>query len=773
MKKVYKGSVLSAVVMAVGLSLGSCVSENPFDLAQGDGILRITPTFKGDVTVSTRAGVDYDEASLRNSLVVYVERLDGEKGLVRKFIGANEIPSSIALQQGEYVVEAWAGDSVSASWDKKFYKADYEDGKVKIEPGKSEAMTLKCNIANVVTYVEPASLEAGITDLNVAFWHSRKGTDNEYVLNFGQSEIENNAKGYFMMPTVNHTTGEKDNVINYLISGKAEDGSEFTREGVLSGVQSAHEYRLKILADLESVGQQGGALVRLEIEDIPLVEAVVDVFPAPVYEAFYGGEKFNLENQIDLTSGNTNTLDVTTVAYAGVKGFTLSFSENFNDYLSTKFGALSGRYSVNVINDEDARAKFAEMGLVYDRKTKEDPIAGTTGETIQVDEIYLNFTPEFLSGLPVSETEYIITIDANDGRYNSSSATIRFANSDGAVERQAPVGTPDMSRVENQDFTAITPYTATLYGEIYSDDAADYGIKYRESGASDWIEVPASGTRAEVKRYSVNVTGLKPGTTYEYKAYCNGFEEQNARTFSTESIFVIPNAGMEDWSNLSSNSKVLIPAAGGTVSFWDSGNHGSSTMSKTVTNKSESMKHGGSAAAELKSQFVGIGTIGKFAAGNLFVGSYDKTDGTDGELTFGRPYNGSHPKALTLYANYRPGKGVSKKGADSNYIAEGATDEGQIYVALTTEPVSVKTKTKQLFDANADYVVAYGQVTWTGDFGADGSLDKVTIPLEYTSKAKTNKPTHLVIVCSASKYGDFFSGGEGSLLYVDDFELEY
>ncbi|MDE6768796.1 MAG: PCMD domain-containing protein, partial [Muribaculaceae bacterium] len=528
----------------------------------------------------------------------------------------------------------------------------------------------------------------------------------------------------------------------------------------------------KIVADAASAGQQGGALVRLEIDDVPLIEATVDVFPAPVYEAYYAGEAFDISNQVDLTSG-INTLDVTTVAYGGVKGFTLTFSENFNAVLSQQFGTMSGRYSVSLVNDEDARTRFALMGLVYDRKTKEDNIAGTDGEKIQVDEVYLTFSPDFLAALPESATEYVITIDANDGRYHSSSAKIRFANSAAAIEREAPVGTPDMNRVENQDFTAITPYSATLYGEIYTDDAANYGIKYRESGTSNWTEVPASATRAEVKKYSVNISNLKPGTAYEYKAYCDDFEEQGSRTFTTESLFVIPNGGLEEWSNLSSNSKVLIPAAGGTVSFWDTGNHGSATMSKLVTNQSDALKHGGNYSAELKSQFVGIGSIGKFAAGNLFVGSYDKTDGTDGELTFGRPYNGSHPKALTLYANYRPGKGVNKKGADSNYIADGATDEGQIYVALTSEPVSIKTKTKQLFDANADYVVAYGQITWTGDFGAEGSLDKVTIPLEYTSRAKTTKPTHLVIVCSASKYGDFFSGGEGSLLYVDDFELEY
>jgi hypothetical protein len=34
-------------------------------------------------------------------------------------------------------------------------------------------------------------------------------------------------------------------------------------------------------------------------------------------------------------------------------------------------------------------------------------------------------------------------------------------------------------------------------------------------------------------------------------------------------------------------------------------------------------------------------------------------------------------------------------------------------------------------------------------------------------------PTYLIVVCSASKYGDYFTGGAGSVLYVDDFSLEY
>ena len=45
------------------------------------------------------------------------------------------------------------------------------------------------------------------------------------------------------------------------------------------------------------------------------------------------------------------------------------------------------------------------------------------------------------------------------------------------------------------------------------------------------------------------------------------------------------------------------------------------------------------------------------------------------------------------------------------------------------------------------------------------------IPLKYNA---TNKvPTHILIVCTASKYGDFFTGGASSTLVVDNFALEW
>ena len=45
-----------------------------------------------------------------------------------------------------------------------------------------------------------------------------------------------------------------------------------------------------------------------------------------------------------------------------------------------------------------------------------------------------------------------------------------------------------------------------------------------------------------------------------------------------------------------------------------------------------------------------------------------------------------------------------------------------------------------------------------------------TIRLDYRDY---RKPKYLVIVATASKYGDYFTGGEGSTLYLDEMELTY
>ena len=53
--------------------------------------------------------------------------------------------------------------------------------------------------------------------------------------------------------------------------------------------------------------------------------------------------------------------------------------------------------------------------------------------------------------------------------------------------------------------------------------------------------------------------------------------------------------------------------------------------------------------------------------------------------------------------------------------------------------------------------------------GTGGEYKEFTIELEYRDTER--KPTYVLIVATASKYADYFTGGNGSTLYIDEFEF--
>ena len=137
--------------------------------------------------------------------------------------------------------------------------------------------------------------------------------------------------------------------------------------------------------------------------------------------------------------------------------------------------------------------------------------------------------------------------------------------------------------------------------------------------------------------------------------------------------------------------------------------------------------------------------------------------------------------ALHGWVKYNRGKMDYIKGSPVGMsFAKGDPDEGIIYMALgrwtaaeyggtEQSPVQVYTRdTKTFFDPEGKDVIAYGEMVFTT------SVDEwreFTVKLDYT--ATDVVPTHLMIVCSASRYGDYFTGSSDSVMWVDDFELVY
>jgi hypothetical protein len=73
------------------------------------------------------------------------------------------------------------------------------------------------------------------------------------------------------------------------------------------------------------------------------------------------------------------------------------------------------------------------------------------------------------------------------------------------------------------------------------------------------------------------------------------------------------------------------------------------------------------------------------------------------------------------------------------------------------------------WDGTDSRIIAYGDLEQnTSD---NGEWKEFNIPLTFYNTTK--KPSYLLIVCSSSKYGDYFYGSDSSKLYLDDFELVY
>lgn len=756
MKTIVKYIILPGAVLGATALLQSCAMEAPFGEG-GEGSLSINTEINGE-TKQTRAENNLDNAeyvqSLRDKCVVFIEN---SRGVMRKYKGLSNIPASIKLSTGQYVCNAWTGDSVAASFDSKFYRGQQP---FEIIENESTSVSMKCNIANVVVSVDAASVAGtGLQNPKITFTSSRGS------LEFDETMFADN-KGYFMIPspqdTKNYTAENRTITVN--IEGTTEDGQAYSKESKIQNVERAHEYQIALSADKPSI-DEGGALIQLIIKDIPIIDDTVEIFPAPVVKG-YG---FDIAEQLVNTDRTFNDQKLYICEYKGTKSVTVAFSENFTDM--TDGDLLNNTYV------EQLQAK----GITVERQNSKDAESG-----VDVYEMYVTFPAAFLNALPSSPTQYTVAITATDSRNLVTAASLRIANSNDAIEKIDDV-IADPAPDADTNPMAVLATKATLTGTLYNADAARYGFKYRKAGESVWTEAVATGANGAPRRtrankgtaYSVTLSGLEPGTTYEYKAFADDFESGAVLTFKTEDKYIIPNASMESWSTYQAKTMlgertVTFPGTGDVTTHWDSGNEGAATANGILTDKSTDMVHSGTYSARLESKIM----FKMIAAGNLFFGDYVKTDGTNGVLALGREYNGSHPTKLRVYANYRPGTNLSIKEDNKDYVGDltdSGCDNGQIYVALTVGTVDIRTnpKDRKLFNVDDEQVLAYGQVTWKEAFGPDGQLQMIEIPIEYKANARTTRPTHLIITCCASKFGDFFSGAEGSVMYLDDFELVY
>ena len=305
--------------------------------------------------------------------------------------------------------------------------------------------------------------------------------------------------------------------------------------------------------------------------------------------------------------------------------------------------------------------------------------------------------------------------------------------------------------------------TATFKANVVNTAASSVKIAYSTDGTS-WTEVAAV---AGDGIYKADIADFACAKNYSYKLIVDGVEYGKFLQLATPAGAQIPNGDMERWSK----PTWWLPYGEGDAPFWLTGNEGGNMAGATLTQSSDDVRPGsaGSKSAYLKSQKATVMGIGKFAAGNLFTGTF-AMNGLDGIVTFGRNFDfTAKPKSLSFWMKNNEGtidEGSKASGTDI-YTAMILITDGTTY-SVNTKDESTFLKMDEL--ATKPGVIAYGFIQ-SSDSHAEWT--EKTIELTYREDMKNVKPKKIVVSFTPSGYGDYFCGSTDSEMYVDDIVLNY
>ena len=314
----------------------------------------------------------------------------------------------------------------------------------------------------------------------------------------------------------------------------------------------------------------------------------------------------------------------------------------------------------------------------------------------------------------------------------------------------------------------------------YSGTGTPY-IEYRQQGAEQWTRIDDISVDGLVITASIpggdtadeTAERLAAGTAYEVRV-CTEDAQSSPVAFTTGTPDQIENMGFDQWWNSKEdNSGSWYPNASSSVKIWDTANGGTGFLGGTNPTQPEysflaTSEPENTAAAKLQSMKVGM-----FAAGNLYTGEFIKVSTSGGlgaQLNWGIPFT-ARPRALKGHYSYSPAKiGEAKPPYES---LKGQMDKCQLLVILTDmdDPFTVDTANGIFFDqtpANKD-IIAYAKYESDEDTG--GQYREFSLELEYWRPDAT--PEYAIVIACASYLGNYFTGGVGSVMYVDEFEFIY
>lgn len=370
---------------------------------------------------------------------------------------------------------------------------------------------------------------------------------------------------------------------------------------------------------------------------------------------------------------------------------------------------------------------------------------------------------------------YILNFKVAESGSSINKPTVTINGEEITYTFQFNVATEATTQLEAESANAWSNF-AYVEGKVLSAegelDAAAMRFEYKKADASEWTTVAATHA---TDTYKATLTNLTPATTYTYRMV---YEKEgdnytsNEVSFTTEAATELPNGNMDNWYQ---TNGVWYAASESeyksTGSFWDSGNNGTSLVNLNPTQGNSNVVHTPNGkSAELKSQ----NAVVKFAAGNLYTGAFGELQGMNGaSINFGKKF-ASRPKSLHGWFNYTSGEiNYRGKNTPEGMGEEGSDDLCSIYIAIAKESIEIDNTNISTFPnwETDERVIAYNRLNDTEAVSTNG-WKEFTLDFKYRN-TEPQETYYLIIVFSASKYGDYFTGSDRSVMYVDDLELVY
>ena len=702
-----------AVILSASV-FSSCNEEVIQDYAYGYLGVCLNNDFSEDVVVKASS----------DDMVFALDVLDMSGKTVKSVDNHNTVTATnpIRLAKGDYTLLARSGENHNAAFDNPYYEG--RSGSFTITPDKTTTVNVDCRLANTVVSMEFPDDFTGFTEYEVAVTN---GEGDELVFS-NRPESGNSLEAGFDAKAYFAVTGNlilKIHLVN-------ESGYSYDDTRIYTGVKANQHYHFKFTKG-ESEEAGGGFVLKIELDrswENTTHEVILDFNQENMPEVVTNPDFPVVSGEPVLVGVGADPTEEKSLTFEAPEGL----AELWMSHDIASLTELGVPEAVNLIGEsQEMMSILRNAGVVVTEGQTRS--AAPTSVSVNVAGL--------LASLEVGSYDIDFTMIDSRGRYDDFNLKVTVMSDVDAQAVNVRTGWASFARFEGCFFESAKKDEVTF--------------QYKKVSDSEWTELDPSHKTVDMTSspmtYSMMVYGLEPATDYVFRAVSVEDKDTETIPFTTAAAGTIHNLNFDSWSDSDK-----YPNASG-YDVWDSAN----SSGAAVTTKPTSDAVSGN-AARLES----IKAMGMMAAGNIFTGQFAGLAGLGAKLDWGVPFT-ARPIALRGYYKYSP-KTIDMAKAPYTDM-KGQTDQSQILVFLTdwSGPFRINTSSKDFVDLDNDSgIIALGQQNTST---TDSGYVKFTLPLVY--RDATRIPKYIVIAAASSRYGDYFTGGVGSVLCVDEFELVY